>query len=51
VPPIDQREVDYLRGFWAGAVMAVKGYPKRADRDWKRHLKEAMKEEDEPSGP
>lgn len=46
VAPVDQREVDYLRGFWAGAHYAVVDYPRDAAKQWKRHL-EAEESEDQ----
>lgn len=42
--PVDQRHLDERRGFWLGAMYALKTYPKQADQTWQRHVAEALKE-------
>lgn len=44
--PVNQRVVDYKRGFWNGAVYAVTQYPKRKAKDWEKFVVEATKESD-----
>ena len=45
--PIDQREVDYKRGFWQGAIWAVRVFPKVEQHRWLESVEKAMKETDE----
>ena len=32
--PLDQREIDYKRGFWQGALYATQRLPKQLAKDW-----------------
>lgn len=43
-PPVDQREIDYKRGFWNGAVYAVTQFPKQKAKDWHKFVAETSKE-------
>lgn len=45
-PPVDQREIDYKRGFWNGAVYAVTQFPKQKAKDWEKFVAESTKESD-----
>lgn len=45
--PVDQREIDEKRGFWKGAIWALKTFPKLTAKDWERYVAEALKESDE----
>lgn len=36
--PVDQREVDYKRGYWAGAIWALKTFPKMTEKDFEAFL-------------
>lgn len=42
--PINQREIDEKRGFFAGALWAVTTFPKLADKDLQRQVEESLKE-------
>lgn len=42
--PVDQREVDEKRGFWAGAVWAVELLVQKADKEFEAILAEQMEE-------
>lgn len=46
---VDQREVDYRRGFWQGAVWAVRTLPKTKAGEWDK-LAEAVNQEGDTSG-
>lgn len=42
--PIDQREVDYKRGYWAGAIYALKTFPKLTTKDFDKFIAAALEE-------
>lgn len=42
--PLDQRELDYKRGFWQGAIFATQRLPKTLAKDWDVLVAEADKE-------
>jgi hypothetical protein len=42
--PLDQREIDYKRGFWQGALYATQRLPKTLAKDWEAVVAEANKE-------
>jgi hypothetical protein len=42
--PLDQRELDYKRGFWQGALYATQRLPKSLAKDWEVLVAEANKE-------
>lgn len=42
---VDQRELDYKRGFFRGALWALKALPNKAKSDLERELERAMAEE------
>lgn len=42
--PVDQRLIDYTRGYWKGVMFALKTYPADADKAWQRHVAETLKE-------
>lgn len=42
--PVDQREIDEKRGFWKGAVWALKTFPKLTAKDFEKFVAEALKE-------
>lgn len=44
--PLDQREIDYKRGFWQGALFATQRLPKTLAKDWETAVAEANKEDD-----
>jgi hypothetical protein len=44
VQPLDQREIDYKRGFWQGALYATQRLPKSLAKDWDAVVAEANKE-------
>lgn len=44
--PVDQREIDEKRGFWKGAIYALKVFPKLTSKDWQKFVEEALKESD-----
>lgn len=46
-PEVDQREIDYKRGFWNGAIYAVTRFPKQKAKDWDKYLAESTKESDD----
>lgn len=41
---LDQRELDYKRGFWQGALYATQRLPKTLANDWESVVAEANKE-------
>jgi len=41
---VDQREIDEKRGFWAGAVWALKTFPNLTVRQYERYVEDALKE-------
>lgn len=45
-PAVDQREIDYKRGFWNGAVWALVQFPKQRAKDWDKFVAEQTKEAD-----
>lgn len=45
--PIDQREIDYKRGFWQGALYATQRLPKSLAKDWDVLVAEANKEDED----
>lgn len=42
--PVDQREIDYKRGFWKGVLWALNGLPRTRARDFEKFLEAALKE-------
>lgn len=42
--PIDQRRIDYKRGFWEGAIWALQELPKKATRELEKSLAAALDE-------
>lgn len=42
--PLNQREIDYKRGFWQGALYATQRLPKSLAKDWDAVVAEANKE-------
>lgn len=42
--PLDQRELDYKRGFWQGAIYATRRLPKLKAAEWDKMVAEADKE-------
>lgn len=42
--PIDQREIDYKRGFWQGALYATRRLPKMKAIEWDALVAEVDKE-------
>lgn len=34
--PVDQRELDYKRGFWNGAIYAVTQFPRQKAKGWEK---------------
>lgn len=47
--PLDQRELDYKRGFWQGALFATQRLPKLKAAEWDRIVAESEKEGEEDS--
>ena len=45
--PVDQREVDYKRGFWDGVLYVAQRYPALAEKKWDRFVEAAMKESED----
>lgn len=45
-PIVDQRELDYKRGFWNGAVYGLVQFPKKFAKDWEKFVAEQTKESD-----
>lgn len=45
--PVDQREVDYKRGFFDGAIYALKVLPPTRGKDLERQIERLMREESE----
>lgn len=48
--PVNQRELDEKRGFWAGATWAVTAMPYLVSLDYEKFIKEALKEADQLAG-
>lgn len=46
--PVDQREIDYKRGFWQGALWAVQALPKIKTDEWEKFVTNALKEGENP---
>ena len=46
VMPVDQRDVDYKRGFWNGALWAFREFPTKALRDLDKELEKALKQKE-----
>jgi len=44
--PLDQRELDYKRGFWAGAMYVTHRLPKQMAKDWEDLVRAAEEDED-----
>lgn len=44
--PVDQRELDEKRGFWKGAIWALKVFPKMTEKDFKEFLAADPEESD-----
>ncbi|GIV03971.1 MAG: hypothetical protein KatS3mg015_2801 [Fimbriimonadales bacterium] len=44
--PVDQRDVDYKRGFWRGALWAFQVFPKKALFDLESEIKRALEEKE-----
>lgn len=44
--PVDQREIDEKRGFWKGAIYALKVFPKQTSNDWDKYVEAVLKESD-----
>lgn len=44
--PIDQREVDEKRGFWQGAIWALKTFPTMTVKDYEKFLAADPEESD-----
>lgn len=42
--PVDQRDVDYKRGFWRGALWAYAVLPKKAHSDLNKEIERALAE-------
>jgi len=42
--PADQREIDYKRGFWQGALYALHTFPQMTRADWDKYVRETEKE-------
>lgn len=40
--PADQREIDFKRGFWAGAIWAYGQFPKKAQGDLQKEIDRAL---------
>ena len=47
--PVDQREIDEKRGFWKGAIWALKTFPALGSKEFEKLVEEALKEADEHS--
>jgi hypothetical protein len=47
--PLDQREIDYKRGFWQGAMYVARRLPKSMAADWDKMVA-AANEEGEDTG-
>lgn len=47
VEPVNQRYVDYNRGFWNGAIFAVTKFPKTLAKNWDKFVVEQTKEANE----
>lgn len=45
--PVNQRVIDYKRGFWNGAIFAVTQFPKQKAKDWDKFVAESTKESDD----
>jgi hypothetical protein len=48
--PVDQREVDEKRGFWAGAIWALTVFPKKTSREYTAFVEDALKESETLGG-
>lgn len=46
VDPVNQRYIDYQRGFWNGAIYAVTRFPKQKAKDWDKYLAETKESDD-----
>ena len=46
--PVDQREIDYKRGFFQGAMWAVQALPKIKTAEWDAYVKSAAEESENP---
>jgi hypothetical protein len=44
-PPVDQREIDYKRGFWNGALYAVTLFPNKKAKNWDKFVAETKESE------
>lgn len=44
--PVNQRVIDYKRGFWNGAIWALVQFPKKHAKDWEKFVAEQTKESD-----
>jgi hypothetical protein len=42
--PVDQREIDYKRGFWQGALWAIQALPKIKTAEWDAFIEAAAKD-------
>lgn len=42
--PVDQREIDFKRGFWQGAVWAIQALPHRKSAEWDKFVNAAAKD-------
>lgn len=47
--PVNQRVIDYKRGFWNGAVFAVSEFPKHGAKGWNKFVASVNNEESERS--
>lgn len=43
--PVNQRVIDYKRGFWNGAIYAVTQFPKKKAKDWDKFVAETKESE------
>jgi hypothetical protein len=44
--PVDQREIDEKRGFWKGALWALRTFPKQTSNEWDKFVEAALKEDE-----
>lgn len=44
--PVNQRVIDYKRGFWNGALYAVTRFPEQKAKGWEKFVAESTKESD-----
>jgi hypothetical protein len=44
--PVNQRVIDYKRGFWNGALWAVTQFPRKKAKGWDKYLAENKESDD-----